>query len=145
MNSIHKPLFCSHLYLVLRNGHIAELLALDAESAKRPLPRALRRASRRVFLWPVEAADLRDQKMPCEYPNLSSSLTAIPVVLFDALCATIARVLWTCCATRLVKKFLTAEFTGSFIGNTGFLTKSLFSRAKPSRAARSAVPKLNSN
>jgi histidinol phosphatase-like PHP family hydrolase len=43
---------------VLTNGDIAELLAREAESAKQPLQRALRRASRRAFLWPVEVADL---------------------------------------------------------------------------------------
>ena len=43
---------------MLRNSDIAELLALEAESAKQPLQRALRRASRRAFLWPIEAADL---------------------------------------------------------------------------------------
>lgn len=43
---------------MLTNAEIAELLAREAESAKQPLQRALRRASRRAFLWPVEAADL---------------------------------------------------------------------------------------
>jgi histidinol phosphatase-like PHP family hydrolase len=43
---------------VLKNLEIAELLASQAEHAKQPLQRALRRASRRAFLWPEEAADL---------------------------------------------------------------------------------------
>ena len=41
---------------VLTNSAIAELLALAAEHAKQPLQKALRRASRRAFLWPEEAA-----------------------------------------------------------------------------------------
>jgi len=43
---------------VLTNLEIAELLAREAESAKQPVQRALRRASRRAFLWPEEAADI---------------------------------------------------------------------------------------
>jgi histidinol phosphatase-like PHP family hydrolase len=41
---------------VLTNSDIAELLATAAESAKQPLQKALRRASRKAFLWPEEAA-----------------------------------------------------------------------------------------
>lgn len=48
----------------LSNADIAELLALAAEDARPPLSRAFRRASRRAFLWPVEAAALRDKKRP---------------------------------------------------------------------------------
>jgi histidinol phosphatase-like PHP family hydrolase len=43
---------------MLRNSDIAELLAIEAESAKMPAQKALRRASRRAFLWPEEAASL---------------------------------------------------------------------------------------
>lgn len=43
---------------MLTNSDIAELLAREAEHAKQPLQRALRRASRRAFLWPVEVADM---------------------------------------------------------------------------------------
>src|SRR5712671_2651283 len=42
----------------LDNAAIAELLAVASASAKFPLQRALRRASRRAFLWPEEAADI---------------------------------------------------------------------------------------
>jgi hypothetical protein len=40
----------------LPNSAIAELLALAAETAKMPFQKALRRASRKAFLWPEEAA-----------------------------------------------------------------------------------------
>jgi histidinol phosphatase-like PHP family hydrolase len=43
---------------VLTNSDIAELLAREAEHAKQPLQRALRRAARGAFLWPEEVADL---------------------------------------------------------------------------------------
>jgi histidinol phosphatase-like PHP family hydrolase len=43
---------------VLTNCSIAELLAIEAETAKQPLQKALRRASRRAFLWPEEASQL---------------------------------------------------------------------------------------
>ena len=42
----------------LRNQDIAELLAVQAESAKPPVQKALRRASRRAFLWDEEAAEI---------------------------------------------------------------------------------------
>ena len=42
----------------LRNQDIAELLAMQAESAKPPAQKALRRASRRAFLWDEEAAEI---------------------------------------------------------------------------------------
>ena len=47
------------------NAHIAEMLAREAERAKQPLQRALRRAARRAFLWPDEVVDLlrRDEKL----------------------------------------------------------------------------------
>ena len=49
---------CLHLSDELTNAEIAEMLAREAERAKQPLQRALRRAARRVFLWPEEVADL---------------------------------------------------------------------------------------
>jgi histidinol phosphatase-like PHP family hydrolase len=45
----------------LTNSDIAELLARKAESARMPAQKALRRASRRAFFWPVEAPDLLRQ------------------------------------------------------------------------------------
>lgn len=42
----------------LSNSQIAELLALAAETAKMPLQKALRRASRKAFMWEEEAAVL---------------------------------------------------------------------------------------
>jgi len=42
----------------LTNSDIAELLAIEAETAKYPLKRALRRASRTAFLWPDEVAEV---------------------------------------------------------------------------------------
>ena len=43
---------------LLTNACLAELLAREADQFKPPLTRAFRRASRRAFLWPEEAADL---------------------------------------------------------------------------------------
>jgi len=40
------------------NSIIAELLAVASENVKQPLQKAMRRASRRAFLWPEEAAQL---------------------------------------------------------------------------------------
>src|SRR3954470_22008716 len=45
----------------LTNSDIAELLAIEAESANRTLQRALRRAGRAAFSWPVEAVELLRQ------------------------------------------------------------------------------------
>src|SRR5947207_10981865 len=42
----------------LDNAAIAELLAVASASAKFPLQKALRRASRRAFLWPEEASEI---------------------------------------------------------------------------------------
>jgi hypothetical protein len=50
----------------LTNSDIAELLATDAEAAKQPLQKALRRASRKAFLWPEEAAQLIQQERSLE-------------------------------------------------------------------------------
>jgi histidinol phosphatase-like PHP family hydrolase len=46
----------------LTNADLAELLALESDSAKMPAKKALRGASRRAFMWPEEAADLLQQK-----------------------------------------------------------------------------------
>jgi|1185.fasta_scaffold00651_2 histidinol phosphatase-like PHP family hydrolase len=45
----------------LTNSDIAELLATAAESAKQPLQKALRRASRKAFLWPEEASQIIEE------------------------------------------------------------------------------------
>ena len=45
----------------LNNSEVAELLAIEAETAKQPLQRALRRASRRAFLWDEEVSALLSQ------------------------------------------------------------------------------------
>jgi histidinol phosphatase-like PHP family hydrolase len=45
--------------VALDNAALAELLALEAETASGHVARAFRRASRRAFTWPVEAASLR--------------------------------------------------------------------------------------
>src|ERR1051326_2295210 len=42
----------------LDNSTIADLLATQAETAQYPLKKAFRRASRRAFIWPEEAAHL---------------------------------------------------------------------------------------
>lgn len=55
----------------LSNSAIAELLAVAAESAKMPLQKALRRASRKAFLWEKEAQTLVEQ---------NRSLTELPAV-----------------------------------------------------------------
>jgi histidinol phosphatase-like PHP family hydrolase len=47
---------------LIRNSEIAELLALESESAKMPAKKALRRASRRALMWPEEAADILRQR-----------------------------------------------------------------------------------
>lgn len=47
--------------LCLSNGQIAELLTHEAEEATGHLQRALRKAAREAFLWPVEAAELLAQ------------------------------------------------------------------------------------
>ena len=48
----------------LTNAEIAELLALEAESSRPPAQRALRRASRRAFLWDEEAVALIRSRRP---------------------------------------------------------------------------------
>jgi len=51
----------SHRSPELSNSEIAELLAIQSERETSHKQRALRRASRRAFLWPEEAADLLRQ------------------------------------------------------------------------------------
>jgi putative hydrolase len=51
---------------LLTNSDIAELLAIASESAKQPLQKALRRASRKAFLWPEEAAQMIQQDRSLE-------------------------------------------------------------------------------
>lgn len=55
----------------ISNSAIAELLAVAAESAKMPLQKALRRASRKAFMWPEEASLIIQQ---------GRSLTELPAV-----------------------------------------------------------------
>jgi putative hydrolase len=62
----------------LTNADIAELLAAAAESAKQPLQKALRRASRKSFLWPEEATTLIEQGRSLEeLPGIGPSLSRI--------------------------------------------------------------------
>ena len=62
----------------LSNSAIAELLALAAENAKMPLQKALRRASRKAFMWPEEAASiLRQGRTLTELPAVGPTLDRI--------------------------------------------------------------------
>ena len=62
----------------LSNSQIAELLAVAAESAKMPLQKALRRASRKAFLWEDEAQALVEQNRSLtELPDVGPSLDRI--------------------------------------------------------------------
>ena len=62
----------------LSNSAIAELLALAAESAKMPLQKALRRASRKAYLWPEEAAEiLQADRSLTELPAVGPTLNRI--------------------------------------------------------------------
>src|SRR5690348_6204445 len=45
----------------LPNAELPELLALESDEVKMPAKKALRRASRRAFMWPEEAGDLLEQ------------------------------------------------------------------------------------
>jgi histidinol phosphatase-like PHP family hydrolase len=59
----------------LTNAQIAELLAVAAQTAKQPLQKALRRASRRAFMWPEEAAEMVAQRRSLEeLPAVGPSL-----------------------------------------------------------------------
>ena len=61
------------------NSEIAELLALAAESAKMPLQKALRRASRKALFWEEEASALVEQNRSLmeEFPGVGPSLERI--------------------------------------------------------------------
>jgi putative hydrolase len=60
----------------LSNSSIAELLALAGDHAKMPLQKALRRASRKAFMWSDEAAImLRDGRSLTELPALGPTLS----------------------------------------------------------------------
>ena len=60
------------------NSDIAELLAVASESAKQPLQKALRRASRKAYLWPEEAAQMLQQERSLEeLPGVGPSLNRI--------------------------------------------------------------------
>jgi putative hydrolase len=64
--------------LALSNADIAELLAVAAESAKQPLQKALRRASRKSFLWLDEAVTLvQEGRSLEELPGVGPSLSRI--------------------------------------------------------------------
>jgi hypothetical protein len=74
------PINCQGAELIdtLTDSDIAELLATAAESAKQPLQKALRRASRRAFLWPEEAATLvREDRSLEELAGIGPSLSTI--------------------------------------------------------------------
>ena len=63
---------------VLTNSDISELLASEAEGAKQPLQKALRRASRRAFLWPEEAAHLVSENRSLEeFPAVGPYLSKL--------------------------------------------------------------------
>ena len=62
----------------LSNSAIAELLALAAEDARMPLQKALRRASRKAFMWPEEAALIvADGRSLSELPAVGPTLSRI--------------------------------------------------------------------
>jgi hypothetical protein len=63
---------------VLDNGGIAELLAIEGDAAKPPLQKVFRRASRRAFLWPEEAAQLLlERRSLTELPGVGPYLEKI--------------------------------------------------------------------
>jgi histidinol phosphatase-like PHP family hydrolase len=62
----------------LSNSQIAELLALAAETAKMPLQKALRRASRKAFMWEEEAAVLmKNEGSLMKLPGTGTTLDRI--------------------------------------------------------------------
>ncbi len=62
----------------ISNSDISELLALAAESAKMPLQKALRRASRKALMWPEETATLVAEGRPLtELAGVGPSLNRI--------------------------------------------------------------------
>jgi putative hydrolase len=63
---------------MLKNSGIAELLALEVDGATGHLQKALRRASRLAFMWPVEAAVLLQQERSLtELPGVGPHLERI--------------------------------------------------------------------
>jgi histidinol phosphatase-like PHP family hydrolase len=63
---------------IVPNSSISELLALAAESAKMPLQKALRRASRKALMWPEEATVmLQEDRSLTELPGVGPSLDKI--------------------------------------------------------------------
>jgi len=62
----------------LTNSSIAELLAIEAESARAPLNKAFRRAARRSILWPEEAAGIfNDGRSLTELPGVGPYLEKV--------------------------------------------------------------------
>jgi histidinol phosphatase-like PHP family hydrolase len=61
----------------LPNSAIAELLALTAETAKIPLQKALRRASRKAFLWPEAALMVQQGRSLTELPGVGPHLNRV--------------------------------------------------------------------
>jgi len=62
----------------LTNAAIAELLAVAADSAQMPLQKALRRASRKAFLWEEEAAAMvREGRSLTELPTVGPHLNRV--------------------------------------------------------------------
>lgn len=60
------------------NSKIAELLAIEGDSARPPLLKAFRRASRRAFLWEEEASDLlQNGRSLTELPGIGPYLEKI--------------------------------------------------------------------
>jgi putative hydrolase len=69
---------CGKLSHEFSNSVIAELLAVAAESAKMPLQKALRRASRKAFMWPEEAiAIIQAGRSLTELPGVGPTLDRI--------------------------------------------------------------------
>lgn len=64
--------------LWLTNAEISELLATEADAAKQPLQKALRRAARKALLWPVEAWDLYSERRSLtELPGIGPYLEKV--------------------------------------------------------------------
>ena len=62
----------------ISNSGIAELLAVAAEQAKMPLQKALRRASRKAFMWQEEAARMvEEHRSLAELPAVGPTLSRI--------------------------------------------------------------------
>ncbi len=68
---------------MLTNSQIAELFALEVETASGHLQKALRRASRSAFMWPEEAAALVEQNRPLtELPGVGPHLQRMILAWF---------------------------------------------------------------